>query len=183
MSETTGSGTFKIGDYDYPVDFFNITTDDENYFCGKIVFTVTGEMEPDVNPEESYVGRLKTKTGEWYFPWLWFKETTDEKLLADTHGAIFVPGQAYLSEEDEARYDAINLIVSSEVYMAMTEEVWKQLLMVFHDWLKSKSIPQCEEFKVMSDDVEVPTEELAELEEEDEEGISSSSGGSEESDE
>ena len=179
MNETGTTGVFRISDYDYPVDFFKITSDSENYFCGQITFNVTGDVEPDVVPDESYVGKLKTDKGEWYFPWMWFKETPDGKLLADTHGAIFVPGT--LSAEDEEKYDAINLIVASEVYTAMTEDVWKQLLLVFQDWLKAKNIPQHEEFKVMSDDVEVPTEPLLAYEGDEEDG--SSSGSSEEEEE
>ena len=181
MSEimTGTSGTFTVANSNYPINFFNIKNDDENYFCGQIELHISGEEIPDVNPEESEMGKLKLPQGEWYFPWLWFKETPDEKLIADTHGAIFIPTS--LSEEEQERYDAINLIVGSEIYMAMTEEAWKQLLMVFHDWLKMKNIPQHKEYKLMADEVEVtedPILKYMENEDEEDEGESSSFSGS-----
>ncbi len=182
-TETTGK--FLIGDIEYPIDFFNYTADKENYFCGEIELNFSGDEEPDVVPGESYVARLKikqgNKEGEWYFPWLWFKKEEGDHVKAETHGAIYCPKG--LSAEDEEKYDAMNLIIASEVYMAMTEEVWKNLLLVFGDWLQVRGIPQAEEFKTMAADVEVPEDPLLEYtpdEDDEDESLGSFSGSGEE---
>ncbi len=69
--------------------------------------------------------------------------------------------------------------------MAMTEEVWTNLLLVFGDWLQVRGIPQSEEFKTMAADVEVPEDPLLEYtpdDDEEDESLGSFSASAEEED-
>jgi hypothetical protein len=94
--------------------------------------------------EESYVARLETNgDATWFFPWLVFKDTVPN-VTASVYGAIFCPFG--LSDEEEERYSAMNIIIVSDICYEMTEIVWSNFLLVISDWLKAKSIPQYKDY-------------------------------------
>ncbi len=164
MNEGT-SAVLIIGDESYEVSYYKIKERvEDKFFEGALDLTLDDNMEPDLEPGEPYVARLEVNgDAVWYFPWVWFEKTDLPQMKATTHGAIFCP--LGLSDEDEEKYDSINLIIASDVCHAMTAEVWKNLLDVFSDWLKSKSVPQHQEFLDLSESIEIPEDELLDDEE------------------
>lgn len=144
------SATLIIGDESYKVDHYKLNERiDNNYFCSNLELTIDGDF--DLNEDEPYIARLQVNgDATWYFPWIWVKKTQN-KVTASIHGAIFCP--LGLSEADEEKYDSINLIVASDVRTSMTVEVWRNLLQVFSDWLKARSVPQYKEFLDLSKEI------------------------------
>ena len=157
MNEST-NGKLLTGEYEYPLSHFKILEQTEGYFGGHVELVIDGDSYPEVAEDETYVARIVVNgDAVWYFPWVWFKQTNpDEAITFDTHGPIFCP--LGLSKADEEKYDAINLIISTDACNTMTVEVWKNLMLVFRDWLAERGIPQSKVFKQLADDVPVEEE-------------------------
>jgi hypothetical protein len=146
-----------IGDESYKISRYKINERVEDYFCGTLDLTFQGKT-PDIEVDEPYSAKLVVNDESlWYFPWVWFKEIENTKIASATHGGIFCPQG--LSPEEEVKYDSINLIVASDACYSMTAEVWKNLMMIFADWLKDKSIPQFKEFLDLADEIEIDEDE------------------------
>ncbi len=151
MHEGSNAVLFLDGEK-HKVSYYKIREDEDNFFCHNVEFTFSEEI-PEINPEESYICKLETNGDAlWYLPWCWFQKK-EKKLEGAIHGAIFCPFG--LTEEEENRYDAINLIIASDICNNMTAEVWKNLLYIFGDWLKMKSIPQHKEYSGLGDSIEI----------------------------
>ncbi len=151
----------------YELSHYKITEDPENHFCYNIEMVVCDKQRPIVTKEESYTARLQVNgDAVWYFPWLWLQNNKKSaQLKGNAHGAIFCPFG--LTEEEENRYEALNLIIVSDVCYSMTEEVWQNLLLIFSDWLKAKSIPQYKEYVTLSDEVDEDEDDDTEDEDDD----------------
>lgn len=149
----------------YEISYYKIAEDDENFFCYNIEMVVVGQR-PNLT-EDSYTARLEVNgDAVWYFPWVWFGESNGSQLKAAVHGAIFCPFG--LSDEEEERYESLNLLVASDACYSMTAEVWKNLLFIFADWLRAKSIPQYQEYIELAEEIDLDDESFAELDEDDE---------------
>lgn len=154
-----------IGEDAYDVSHYKIKEKVENYFCGTIELKL-GE-EPDVDLDEPYTARLVVNgDAVWHFPWIWFKRVKNGKVEAATHGGIFCP--LGLTEEDEEKYDSLNLIIASDACYSMTSEVWKNLLEIFADWLKAKSVPQFQEYLDLASEIEIDDDDDFDDDDEDE---------------
>lgn len=139
---------------EYELSYFKITDDAENYFCSNIEMVICDDLKPELTQGDSYIAKLVVNGDAlWYLPWVWFKNTELPNLQAATHGAIFCPFG--LEEEDENRYDAINLIIASDVCYNMTAEVWQNLLLIFSDWLQSQSIPQYKDYIALAKEIDI----------------------------
>jgi|SRR5581483_2717102 len=141
MNEGTNA-QLVICDTSYPVDHYKINKG-EDYFQSTLELNLQTPIE-NIALKELYTGVLKVNGDAiWYLPWMWFQET-GQQTKASLSGAIFCPFG--LSEEDEERYESINLLIACEVYQAMTPDVWRNMLEIFADWLKNRSIPQYQDF-------------------------------------
>jgi hypothetical protein len=155
-----------IGDDSYDVTHYKVKEKVENYFCGTLDLKLN--EEPDVDLDEPYSARLIVNgDAVWHFPWVWFKKVKNGRIEASTHGGIFCP--LGLTEEDEAKYDSLNLIIASDACYSMTSEVWKNLLEIFADWLKSKSVPQYQEYLDLATEIDIDDDDDFDDDDEDDE--------------
>jgi len=195
MNENTNA-FLEMGDHKYHIGHFKIWERTENYFTGSVKFRIDDDSCPDVELNtDGYSARLYVNGDAcWYFPWIYFTKINLPKMEATLHGAIYCP--LGLSPEEEVKYEAIRAIMISDVPYSMTPEVWHHLLMIFADWLKTKSIPQAKEYVDMALEVaKIPVGEDEESsgdsdegsdeseDDEEEDNEESDTSGSEESDE
>lgn len=162
MNEGNHATLILDGEQRYDINYYKVT--DNSDLCHTVELVFSSET-PDFT-EESYVARLETNgDATWFFPWMVIKGTLPH-ITASAYGSIFCPFG--LSDEEEERYSAMNLIIVSDLCYEMTHLVWCNFLLVLSDWLKAKSVPQYKDYISLANLIK--EEENDEEEENEEEG-------------